>query len=260
MFDLKKYHQKLSTRWLGHSISYFEELDSTNTYLKKLPAAQIAHGQLCITDNQTKGRGQHERNWETDAGKNLTFTLAFKPPRADRMHILTLACARAAVTQIEARIECKAFIKWPNDVLINDKKVAGLLTETVFNGNSLDRLLIGIGLNVNQDQFSGAIDETAVSLKQITQKQVDRESFLCEYLSQVEYEYGRWHKQDDDLLRSINQKIIGYGNWIRLTVNGDEQEKKFKLLGINEKGGLTAIDEEGGLKTFEYEQVRLVTD
>ena len=259
MFDLDKYNRAISTQWLGRSVSYFEELDSTNTYLKKLPAERIAHGHICIADNQTKGRGQYERSWETNAGKNLTFTLAFRPPNADRLQILTLACARAAVAQIEECTDCEAYIKWPNDVLINDRKVAGLLTETVFNGNSVDRLLIGIGLNVNQDQFSSTLKDRAISLKQLKQKPVDREQFLCEFLSRVEYEYTRWHKQNDELLKNINQKIIGYGKWIGLQVNGHEQKKKFKLLGVNEKGGLTAIDEEGGVNTFAYEQIRLIT-
>lgn len=259
MFDLDTYNKNLSTQWLGHNPIYFDELDSTNTYLKKLPTEEVSHGQLCITDNQTKGRGQYERNWETVAGENLTFTLAFCPSNARRLHILTLACALAAVSQIEECAGCEAFIKWPNDVLINNKKVAGLLTETVFNGNSLDRLLIGIGLNVNQDQFSADIKKGATSLKKICGKEIDREQFLCGFLSRIEFEYVRWHKQNDKLLKSINQKIIGYGQWIKLQVNGQEQKGDFKLLGINEKGELAAIDNEGGLKTFAYEQIRLIT-
>lgn len=260
MFNLDKYHHTLNTQWLGHSISYFEELDSTNTYLKSLPADEICHGQLCLTDNQTKGRGQYDRNWETDSGKNLTFTLAFCPKHANRFHILTLACARAAVAEIEESLGCDAFIKWPNDVLIQNKKVAGLLTETVFNGNKLDRLLIGIGLNVNQDRFSSALDSSAISLKQVINKTVDRETFLCKFLSRVEFEYLRWHKQNDELLKNINQKIIGYGQWVKFNVNGHDEKARYKLLGINENGQLTAIDEDGGLKTFSHEQIRLITD
>lgn len=260
MFDLEKYRRTLNTLWLGHSISYFEELDSTSTYLKRLSADEIAHGQLCLADNQTRGRGQYDRVWETDTGKNLTFTLAFCPKRADRFHILTLACARAAVAEIEDILDCKAYIKWPNDVLINNKKVAGLLTETVFNGNKLDRLLIGIGLNVNQERFSPAIMDSAISLKQLAKQTVGREEFLSRFLSRVEFEYLRWYKQNDELLKSINQKIIGYGRWVTFNVNGNDLGAKYKLLGINEDGRLTAIDKEGGLKTFSHEQIRLITD
>ena len=260
MFNLEKYYQALNTQWLGHSVNYFEELGSTNTYLKTLPASEISHGQLCLADLQTKGRGQYDRSWETDHGKNLTFTLAFCPQHADYFHILTLACARAAVAEIEDSIGCEANIKWPNDVLIDNKKVAGLLTETVFNGNKLDRLLIGIGLNVNQDQFSSEIVDSAVSLKQLSHHPIDREAFLCRFLSRVEYQYLRWYKHKDELLKNINQKILGYGKWVKFNVNGRDEKAKYKLLGINESGQLTAIDEDGGLKTFSYEQVRLVTD
>ncbi len=260
MFNLDKYHQNLTTQWLGQSVNYFDELHSTNSYLKNLPAVDITHGQLCITDHQTKGRGQYERNWESEAGQNLTFTLAFRPSQTGRFHILTLACARAIVEQIEEDMGCEAFIKWPNDVLINNKKVTGLLTETVFNGNELDRVLVGIGLNVNQEKFQKEINKTACSLKLACDRKIDREEFLGKLLSRIEFEYMRWHKQNDELLKWINKKIIGYGKWIGLKVNGQNHSDKFKLLGINQDGQLAVIDGEGGIKTFSYEQIRLITD
>ncbi len=260
MFDNDQFKKHLSTQWLGQSIFYFEELESTNSYLKSLASDQVAHGQLCITDHQTKGRGQYERNWESSAGDNLTFTLAFKPSSTGRLHVLALACARAAVSQIEDSLPCEAYIKWPNDILIEGKKVAGILTESMFSGNELDRLLIGIGLNVNQQQFSDELKSKATSLRHINQRPVDREQFLAELLSRIEYAYTRWHKQNDALLRSINQKIIGYGSWVQVQVNGHASSERHKLLGINQQGELTTVSKEGDLETFSYEQIRLITD
>ncbi len=260
MFDVDKYRNLLATQWLGQSVNFFDELDSTNCYLKNLPPNEITHGQLCLTDHQTRGRGQYERNWESEAGKNLTFTLSFCPAKANRFHILTLACALAAVQQIEASASCRAFIKWPNDIIVGDKKIGGILTETVFNGNVLDRLLVGIGLNINTDHFSEELDEKAGSLKQFLEENADRELFLSQLLSRIEFEYLRWHKQNDALLKCINQKIIGYGKWLRLNVNGRQLADRYKLIGINQKGELAVIDKNGGLKTFSYEQIRLITD
>lgn len=260
MFDNDQFKKHLSTQWLGQSICYFEELESTNSYLKSLTHEQVAHGQLCITDHQTKGRGQYERNWESSAGDNLTFTLAFKPPGASRMHVLALACARAAVAQIDESLPCEAHIKWPNDILVGEKKVAGILTESMFAGNELDRLLVGIGLNVNQQQFSEELKNTATSLCNICQQTINREQFLAQLLSRIEYEYVRWHKQNDALVRSINKKIIGYGSWVQVQVNGHPSSERHKLLGINQKGELTTISKEGDLETFSYEQIRLITD
>lgn len=241
-------------------MSYFQELPSTNSYLKALPAEEITHGQLCLTDHQTKGRGQYERSWQSDARQNLTFTLLFCPSKAERFHVLTLACARAAVAQIEKQTGCPSFIKWPNDILINDKKVAGLLTEAVFNGNKPERLLVGIGLNVNQTAFAETLKGNAVSLKTESGRNIDRERFLSELLTRIEFEYTRWHKQNDELLKWINQKIIGYGEWVGLRVNGNDYGEKFKMLGVEPTGKLAVIDGEGGIKTFAHEQIRVIAD
>lgn len=260
MFDIEKYNRSLNTRWLGHTINCFGELDSTNTYLKKLPDEEVTHGQICFADHQTRGRGQYERNWETQAGKNLTFTLAFRPPKPQRFHVLTLACARAAVDEIEAVTRHEAYIKWPNDIMIDGRKAGGLLTEAVFNGNTFDRLLIGVGLNVNQDRFSDELQHKATSLKQVAGGDLDREALLGRILSRIEHEYTRWHKQSDQQVKAINQKIIGYGQWIRLQVDGREYEQPHKLIGINQQGELTALTQEGDLQTFCYEQIRLIID
>ena len=260
MFDTKKYSNHVSTHWLGQSLLYFPELASTSTHLKNLTSDEVAHGTLCITDHQTKGRGQYERDWESEEGQNLTFTLAFKPTFAERFHVLTLACAKALVNQIADNFGLEAAIKWPNDVMIQDKKMGGLLTETTFSGNKLDRLLVGIGLNINQETFSDALETKATSLKKEFGHEIDREKFLAEYLSRVEHEYTRWHKNDPELLKEINGNIIGHGSWLRLKVNGNVSDEKSKLVGVNEKGQLTVINNEGGIETFSYEQIRLITD
>ncbi len=213
-----------------------------------------------MADYQTKGRGQYKRNWESAEGQNLTFTLAFKPSQAERFHILTLACARSLVSVIEDEYNCVASIKWPNDVLVKGKKVAGLLTEAVFNGSKLDRLLVGIGININQEIFADEIDAKTISLKKVFGKKIDRERFLALFLSRIEYEYRRWHKQDDELLKWINRKIIGHGKWVGLRINGEDHSKKFKLLGVDKEGKLAVIEAEGGIKIFSHEQIRLITD
>lgn len=139
------------------------------------------------------------------------------------------------------------------------KKVTGILTESVFNGNKPERLLVGIGINVNQKQFSDEISPAATSIKNESGSPVDRELFLSTLLSGIEYEYRRWHKQNDELLKWINKKIIGYGKWVHLSVNGNKHPDPFKLLGVDRKGKLAVIDDTGGIKTFSYEQVRVIT-
>lgn len=259
MFDAERFESLLETRWLGHGGRFFEELPSTNSYLKKLPATDITHGMLCLADHQTRGRGQYERSWETEPACNLTFTLCFRPPRADRLHVLTLTCALALLQAMEDELgEDRVTLKWPNDIMIGERKAAGLLTETVFNGNKLDRVLVGIGLNVNQRQFPGELQDTATSMRLAKGEELDREAFLAGLLARMEHQYGRWHRNSTDLLREINRSIMGHGQWVRLQVNGERWKDPYKFLGVNEEGRLLVVDREGSIKSFSYEQIRLV--
>lgn len=261
LFDVAAFKNKLTTQWLGRSICYVKELDSTNSFIKRLPRQEVDQGMLCLAENQRKGRGQYERKWKSDAGKNLTFSLGFQPRSSEGFHVLTLACALAITEQLnEAVSDVLARIKWPNDVLLKDKKVAGLLTETVFNGNKPDRLIIGIGLNVNQDQFPAALTQKATSLYRQTGKKVSREDFLCELLTRIEYHYYSWHRRQQDLVKSINRNIIGYGRWVGLKIDDELYDDTYKMLGINEAGKLLMLNQEGGIESFSYEQIRLVTD
>lgn len=261
-FDVSLFRQQLDSQWLGHSVCYFEELESTNTYLKKISADEVEQGMLCLTDNQTRGRGQYERDWQSEPGENLTFSLALKPPSTERFHVLTLSCALALVEHLNNSLSenSSACIKWPNDVMFNDKKTAGLLTETVFSGNKFDRLVIGIGLNVNQTEFTDELEEKTTSIRKEIGKRINREKFLCDLLNRIEYKYNMWQRQQPDLLKSINRNVRGYGQWIGLKVDGEMREDTYKLLGIDETGQLLMLNHDGGIEKFSYEQIRLVTD
>lgn len=260
MFRVNTFKKTLSTQWLGHDFSFFEELESTNTYAKKLPRNEITHGSLYLANYQTKGRGQYEKRWETRPGKNLTFTLVFIPQQSSSFHILTLACAKAIIDGIVERTGLKALLKWPNDIFVEDKKIGGLLTESTFSGNKIDRLLVGIGLNINQEIFSEELQDKASSLKLLTGKKQSREQILADLLARIEYAYGRWHKRDRSLLKEINQKIQGYGQWVTLQIDKEIRDEPAKLLGINEYGQLAVINREGEIETFSYEQIRIIAD
>lgn len=260
MFELKTFKNALTTQWLGQSLLFFEELDSTNTYLKHLAHEEIAHGLLCLTNYQTHGRGQYEKNWESQPGKNLTFTLTLLPGESNRFHIITLAFARCIVDEFESITGEELYIKWPNDIYFGERKIGGLLTESTFSGSKIERVLVGIGLNVNQEYFSSELQEKAVSLFQIIEAEYSREKLLANLLSRMEYAYGRWQKRDVSLLKKINQKIKGYGKWVQLQVNGNISDHPVKVLGVNEKGRLLVVNEEGEIEKFSYEQIRILAD
>ncbi len=257
MFDTQHFEDRLVTSWLGHNFFYFEELGSTNSYAKKMDRVDTLHGALILADSQLLGRGQYERNWEATPGQNLTFSLVFEPQNADRLTILTLACAKAIADVCAEQIEGSAELKWPNDVLIDGKKLAGLLTEAVFNGSVLERVIVGIGINVNQLEFSGELSEKATSLYLLSGKKYSRERVLAHILTKIEFYYRLWLKQDIELVKTINKSLIGFGSWTRLNVNGLDKEGKFKFLGVNEKGSLIVLNKELEVDTFSYEQVRI---
>ncbi len=218
------------------------------------------HGALIVADAQSAGRGQYERAWQADPGANLTFSLVFEPSNQYRLTILTLACALAVADVCGEQVESPLNLKWPNDVLFENKKISGLLTEVIFNGNLLERVVIGIGVNVNQETFTEELASTATSLKSITAKEYSRERLLARILTRIEFYYRLWESRDIDLIRTINKAMLGYGSWTRINVNGLDKEGTFKFLGVNENGALVVLNKDLEVDTFSYEQVRIKID
>lgn len=259
LFDIQGFKNQLRTSWLGCEFIYMESVESTNTSLKQIPAEDLVHGTVLLTDNQTRGRGQYERKWTSEPAKNLTFTMAFRPSSGERLTLLTLSCAYAISQRLEKETDQPVYLKWPNDLLAGGKKIGGVLTESMFNGKNLDRVLIGVGLNVGQTDFGEPLNKKATSVTKITGRPCSREHLLADMLSAIEISYLKWHKFDIDLCRQINKKLIGYGDWVQLKINGSIEPGRYKFLGINEKGQLQALNEELDVNTFSYEQIRIIT-
>lgn len=218
------------------------------------------HGSLILADNQMGGRGQHNRTWKAIPNENLTFSLILEPSGKAPLAILTLACALAIVDVCGEKTKHELSLKWPNDVLFKEKKLSGLLTEAIFNGTKLDRVIIGIGINVNQDSFDSELAHSATSLVLISKKEHSREELLAQILTRLEYYYRLWSKKDIGLLKSINQSLTGYGSWVKINVNGEDIEGSYKFLGINENGELVVLNKELEVDTFSYEQIRIIVD
>ncbi|MFD2530873.1 biotin--[acetyl-CoA-carboxylase] ligase [Gracilimonas halophila] len=258
MFDKELFEKHLATSWLGRSFYFFEELPSTNSYAKKIKDMGSLHGAVVLTDHQTGGRGQYDRKWHTSAGENLTFSLIFEPQKAERFSLLTLACALSITEVINEMCGIPAVLKWPNDILHDGKKLSGILTETLFLGNHLERVVVGIGLNVYQTEFEGNLSDQASSLKLEAKADCPREELLANILQKIEYRYRLWNQHNAKLVKEINKVMIGFGEWKSLKVNGENLQGKYKFLGVNEAGELLALNKDLDLKTFAYEQVRVV--
>jgi BirA family biotin operon repressor/biotin-[acetyl-CoA-carboxylase] ligase len=255
-FNSSTFNTLLKTQFLGRHLLYLDEVDSTNTYLKSKPSNDVTHGSLCISDTQRQGRGQHKREWITESGQNLTWSYLLKPNEHDRLFMLTLAFIYSAAEVIEAITGLHTQLKWPNDLMIHDKKVGGVLTETVFNGNQLDRCIIGIGINVNQTTFPPDLPQ-AGSLYQFSQSSYSREELLAQITHRCEQAYDQWQQLDRQLVKQINEKLIGYGEHVKLQLDGLDIDGTKLMLGVNTSGHLHMMDDDYTVHTFAYEQVRV---
>ncbi|MCC5940295.1 MAG: biotin--[acetyl-CoA-carboxylase] ligase [Balneolaceae bacterium] len=257
-FNVERYHDRLSTSWIGTDFNYIEQTASTNSLVKTIPSDKLVHGAVFLADVQKNGRGQYERIWEAAPFSNLTFTLLFKPPGSNRLPLLSLSIAVAISKTLEKFLDEPVQVKWPNDIICKGKKLGGILTETSFCGSVLERLLVGVGLNVNQTVFSRTIDKKTTSMKSIANKTFSREELLAAILNETEQSYYRWHKFDQHHLREINNRLIGYGEWVNITIYNEIQPGLFKFIGLNDKGELLMLNEQMDVNKFSYEQIRII--
>jgi BirA family transcriptional regulator, biotin operon repressor / biotin---[acetyl-CoA-carboxylase] ligase len=194
----------LETRYIGQSVHYWATIDSTNDWLKLAAEDGAPEGTLAIADRQSAGRGRMRRKWEAPAGSSLLMSLLLRPTslRAEQAQLLTVLCALAAADAVAAVTGLVPGLKWPNDLMLEGKKLAGVLTELGFGQPSVggddteagwDTLawaVVGIGLNVNVD-FSRQSDlvDIAVSLSMVLGRPVARLPILQAFLEGVERRY-----------------------------------------------------------------------
>lgn len=259
MFDLASFQQHLSTLQLGRRVWLYHRLPSTSGWLQEISGNRLSHGLICLADDQTGGKGQFGRSWISEPGANLTFTLVLRPRTNVAIQLYSMVAMQALKQAAEQLCGQECFIKWPNDLLIRGKKVAGLLTECRYNGRQLDRMLLGLGVNVNQVHFDDQMAPGATSLMVVSGgKAVDRPTLLATFLNELEPLLVRAAYPDKALLGAINRSIIGYGIWTTISVDGTPSGSKAKILGIDQNGYLVVLTGEDVVRTFRHEQVRII--
>lgn len=259
MFNKADYNERLETSWLGSTFVYLERTGSTNSWLKQLPASELRHGTVVLADEQKAGRGRLRRRWLSEAGKNLTFTIALKPSlrgHTERLTLLSLTAGIGVIRVLRDKFGKGFQLKWPNDIMYGGKKLGGILTETVFNGIRLDRILVGIGLNVFQTRFPDELSE-ATSLAAEFDNVCSREELLCCLLSGIEKAYIQWYRRDEELISEINASMIGVGRQVRLSVNGTSSSEIIKFLGVDRDGKLHFLTPDFDVKSFSHEQIEI---
>jgi BirA family biotin operon repressor/biotin-[acetyl-CoA-carboxylase] ligase len=171
------------------NIIKLDAIDSTNAYLKKLSEHKSIENFTVVTANhQTNGRGQLGTSWISEKGKNLTFSIliGFETFKISNQFYLSMAISLAVMYSVKKLVKVPVSIKWPNDILAEKDKIAGILIENSLNGHLVKKSIIGIGLNVNQKIFSKSI-QNANSLSNLTGNEFNRDDLLQEILKSIEY-------------------------------------------------------------------------
>ncbi len=182
-----------SVRVVGRDIRVFRETTSTSDVLEKLARDGVREGMVVFAETQTKGRGRLGRHWVSPAGKGLWFSVLLRPPlRPQAATRLTVAAAVALTRAIRRELPLQPEIKWPNDIMLHGRKIAGVLTELSGELDSIRHASLGIGVNVNLDaaQLPAEVQTTATSLRLALGRTVDRPALAATLLRELDDAYA----------------------------------------------------------------------
>jgi BirA family biotin operon repressor/biotin-[acetyl-CoA-carboxylase] ligase len=235
----------LRTRWLGRSLHCFDLLASTNTTAREMAAADAPHGTVVMADAQSQGRGRLGRSWASPPGTNLYLSAILRAAvPAERLAQISLVAGVAVCTAI--RDWCPASIKWPNDVIAGDRKVAGILAE-LEGADPSPVVVLGIGVNVNAgaDDFPPELREKAGSIRLACGAPVDRAQVAARLLAEVERWYDRWARDGFAPVAAAWRALAPcVGRPIRVAQPGDTVREGL-VVDIDDDGALRLRDADG---------------
>ncbi len=254
----------LKTNWLGKHYTFFEEVDSTNTQLKKTAVQQdLPEGAIFITDYQIEGKGRHQRRWVTPRQSALLFSLLFKPqwPAEQSAWLMMIGCI-AAAEAIQELLQLDVKVKWPNDLVLLQNgewhKFTGILVEgSLGQDGQLETAVYGMGINVNinEDELPEAVTPPT-SLKIASGQNVDRVKLLCLILEKMErlYEQAR---QGGAPVEDWRKLVITLGQSVEVAQLGNHDVLRGTAVDVNSVGHLIVKDNSGVLHTVQAGDVTL---
>lgn len=254
--ELNRIQSFLQTTRLARKIIAHDELDSTNDLAKNLLVEGAEEGTVVLADAQTRGRGRLGRSWYSEKGTGLYFSVLLKPPLAPEQYSqLTLMAAVACVTAINQLTRERASLKWPNDILLNRRKVGGILAEHVLDGPHPGAIL-GIGINISQSRFPEELQSIATSLQIENQTHPPREELLSFIFNNLEREYqSLLDLGTPPLLDRWRQNSTMLGTPILVTQGAETYSGVAENL--DEYGRLVVLLDSGEQKVFDGGEVTL---
>ena len=246
MFTEETLQKGLRTQRFGSKIYTFDTIDSTNNCARALAGCWAEEGTVIIAEQQTAGKGRLGRVWQANPNENLTFSLILRPsiPQAS-VNLLPLYVAVAVAKAVEETAHVKVECKWPNDLLVDGKKFAGILLEGSIKQDIVEYIVIGIGINVNQQKFSVDLQQRATSLRIASKKEQDRTELFRAILFSLEEHYR-------DFISTGFQKVLphwlAYSTMVDKEISVSQQGNVFSgvVRGISNDGGL--VLESNGVK------------
>ncbi len=242
VFGYTEIKSRLHTRWAGVVLHYYDSIDSTNVQAKRLAEEGAPHGTLVTADLQTAGRGRRGRSWDSPPGSNLYFTILLRPQIApDKASMLTLVMALAVAQGIKKVCgdRVQPGIKWPNDIVMDGRKVCGILTEMSLSveQDSIQYVVIGVGINVRKRQFAEELQGRAIALEELSGP-VNRSELLAAVLESFEGAYEAFCKDESlsCLKESYDALLVNLGRHVRVLDPKGEFEGIAR--GIREDGRL----------------------
>ena len=205
-------------------VRLFDEIDSTNRYLLDEAAAGAPEGLVAVANHQTSGRGRLGRRWESQPGASLLVSVLLRPSApplelpSERLHLVTAACSMAACDAVEQVAGFRPGVKWPNDLMVDGRKLAGVLAESRVVAAAVDALVVGVGLNVAQESFPAELAEIATSCRQVAGRAFDRADLLVAFLVALDSRYAKLAQPAGltDVLREYRGACVTVGRAVRV--------------------------------------------
>jgi BirA family biotin operon repressor/biotin-[acetyl-CoA-carboxylase] ligase len=241
------------TQFIGKNVIYLPECHSTNTEMQTfLKKASLEEGTVVMADFQIKGRGQLKDKWVSQKGKNILMSVLLKPTflSLDQQFYLTIALGLAIVDALGHFIGNDLKIKWPNDVYVGANKIAGILTEASVSKKSIDHAVIGVGVNINQQEF-GTLKATSILLETGLYKNKDHVMELI-FLALENWYQKIKNRQYSEII--LKYHALLYWRNERHTFGVQEKQMEGKIKGINDRGQLI-IEIRGKEVTFNHKEL-----
>ncbi len=255
VFSKVEIESHMDTRWVGRNIVFHKETGSTNLDAKRLADEETPTGALVVADMQTAGRGRRGRDWVSPAGKDIYMTLMLRPEcRPEKASALTLVMALAVLEAMREfmPLDKPMGIKWPNDIVIDNKKACGILTEMSAELDGIHYVVIGVGINVNQTEFSDEISKTATSMFIENGDKINRSRLVARVMHYFEKDYEIFEKTWNltGLVDKYNKYLVNCGKEVRVLDPKGEYDAIAE--GINENGELIVRRKDNGETVLVY--------